>query len=156
MFISMSAVLKSKSALFSFAFGLNWAKQDVVFRSVSAGLNSPAKTNSMEKKLHLKSRELQETQDKCHKVRMFLQGPCHRFVIGEQTELLPPSSQTVAKLLPAHSRNVFLYFHIVALCFEHTRTPLWFINRCPELIPSGRLYRAQSGFWCCCKKPSQL
>ncbi|XP_075870416.1 citron Rho-interacting kinase isoform X10 [Nelusetta ayraudi] len=36
--------------------------------SVSAGLNSPAKTNSMEKKLHLKSRELQETQDKCHKM----------------------------------------------------------------------------------------
>uniref|UniRef100_A0A3Q4MZR3 Citron Rho-interacting kinase n=1 Tax=Neolamprologus brichardi TaxID=32507 RepID=A0A3Q4MZR3_NEOBR len=37
-------------------------------RSVSAGLNSPAKTNSMEKKLHLKSKELQETQDKCHKM----------------------------------------------------------------------------------------
>nr|XP_043879438.1 citron Rho-interacting kinase isoform X2 [Solea senegalensis] len=36
--------------------------------SVSAGLNSPAKANSMEKKLHLKSRELQETQDKCHKM----------------------------------------------------------------------------------------
>ncbi|XP_063067076.1 citron rho-interacting kinase isoform X5 [Engraulis encrasicolus] len=36
--------------------------------SVAAGLNSPAKTNSMEKKLHLKSKELQETQDKCHKM----------------------------------------------------------------------------------------
>ncbi|XP_034022965.1 LOW QUALITY PROTEIN: citron Rho-interacting kinase [Thalassophryne amazonica] len=36
--------------------------------SVSAGLNSPAKTSSMEKKLHLKSKELQETQDKCHKM----------------------------------------------------------------------------------------
>uniref|UniRef100_A0A8C5A8J8 Citron Rho-interacting kinase n=1 Tax=Gadus morhua TaxID=8049 RepID=A0A8C5A8J8_GADMO len=36
--------------------------------SVSAGINSPAKTNSMEKKLHLKSKELQETQDKCHKM----------------------------------------------------------------------------------------
>ncbi|XP_017278330.1 citron rho-interacting kinase isoform X8 [Kryptolebias marmoratus] len=36
--------------------------------SVSAGLNSPAKTNSMEKKLHLKSKDLQETQDKCHKM----------------------------------------------------------------------------------------
>ncbi|KAM4740329.1 citron rho-interacting kinase isoform 4-T4 [Anableps anableps] len=36
--------------------------------SVTAGLNSPAKTNSMEKKLHLKSKELQETQDKCHKM----------------------------------------------------------------------------------------
>ncbi|XP_011473457.1 citron Rho-interacting kinase isoform X2 [Oryzias latipes] len=36
--------------------------------SVSAGLNSPAKHNSMEKKLHLKSKELQETQDKCHKM----------------------------------------------------------------------------------------
>lgn len=41
---------------------------------MSAGLNSPAKTNSMEKKLHLKGRELQETQDKCHKVRIFLLG----------------------------------------------------------------------------------
>lgn len=40
-----------------------------VVRSVGAGLNSPAKTNSMEKKLHLKSKELQDTQDKCHKVR---------------------------------------------------------------------------------------
>uniref|UniRef100_A0A3B4VM67 Citron Rho-interacting kinase n=1 Tax=Seriola dumerili TaxID=41447 RepID=A0A3B4VM67_SERDU len=36
--------------------------------SVCAGLNSPAKANSMEKKLHLKSKELQETQDKCHKM----------------------------------------------------------------------------------------
>uniref|UniRef100_A0A8C6LTC0 non-specific serine/threonine protein kinase n=1 Tax=Nothobranchius furzeri TaxID=105023 RepID=A0A8C6LTC0_NOTFU len=36
--------------------------------SVSPGLNSPAKTNSMEKKLHLKGKELQETQDKCHKM----------------------------------------------------------------------------------------
>lgn len=40
-----------------------------VVRSVGTGLNSPAKTNSMEKKLHLKSKELQDTQDKCHKVR---------------------------------------------------------------------------------------
>ncbi|XP_073696263.1 citron Rho-interacting kinase-like [Garra rufa] len=36
--------------------------------TVGAGLNSPAKTNSMEKKLHLKSKELQDTQDKCHKM----------------------------------------------------------------------------------------
>ncbi|XP_056266907.1 citron rho-interacting kinase [Pseudoliparis swirei] len=36
--------------------------------SLSAGLSSPAKTNSMEKKLQLKSRNLQETQDKCHKM----------------------------------------------------------------------------------------
>uniref|UniRef100_A0A673LFL3 non-specific serine/threonine protein kinase n=1 Tax=Sinocyclocheilus rhinocerous TaxID=307959 RepID=A0A673LFL3_9TELE len=36
--------------------------------SVGTGLNSPAKTNSMEKKLHLKSKELQDTQDKCHKM----------------------------------------------------------------------------------------
>ncbi|KAK7916003.1 hypothetical protein WMY93_011764 [Mugilogobius chulae] len=36
--------------------------------SASASLNSPAKNNSMEKKLHLKSKELQETQDKCHKM----------------------------------------------------------------------------------------
>uniref|UniRef100_A0A8C2G8I3 Citron rho-interacting serine/threonine kinase a n=1 Tax=Cyprinus carpio TaxID=7962 RepID=A0A8C2G8I3_CYPCA len=40
----------------------------VIIRSVGAGLNSPAKTNSMEKKLHLKSKELQDTQDKCHKM----------------------------------------------------------------------------------------
>uniref|UniRef100_A0A672KZU4 Citron rho-interacting serine/threonine kinase n=1 Tax=Sinocyclocheilus grahami TaxID=75366 RepID=A0A672KZU4_SINGR len=37
-------------------------------KSVGTGLNSPAKTNSMEKKLHLKSKELQDTQDKCHKM----------------------------------------------------------------------------------------
>ncbi|KAI1900711.1 hypothetical protein AGOR_G00052710 [Albula goreensis] len=37
--------------------------------SVAAGLNSPAKTNSLEKKkLQIKSKELQETQDKCHKM----------------------------------------------------------------------------------------
>nr|XP_015221332.1 PREDICTED: citron Rho-interacting kinase [Lepisosteus oculatus] len=36
--------------------------------SVAAGLDSPAKTNSMEKKLHIKSKELLETQDKCHKM----------------------------------------------------------------------------------------
>ncbi|XP_064210252.1 citron rho-interacting kinase isoform X4 [Anguilla rostrata] len=36
--------------------------------SVSTGLNSPAKTNSLEKKLLVKSKELQETQDKCHKM----------------------------------------------------------------------------------------
>ncbi|XP_023664142.2 citron rho-interacting kinase isoform X2 [Paramormyrops kingsleyae] len=34
----------------------------------AAGLNSPAKTNSLEKKLQVKSKELQETQDKCHKM----------------------------------------------------------------------------------------
>ncbi|KAJ8285784.1 hypothetical protein GJAV_G00030920 [Gymnothorax javanicus] len=36
--------------------------------SVATGLNSPAKTNSLEKKLHIKSKELQEAQDKCHKM----------------------------------------------------------------------------------------
>ncbi|KAJ8414747.1 hypothetical protein AAFF_G00022700 [Aldrovandia affinis] len=36
--------------------------------SVASGLNSPAKTNSLEKKLHIKSKELQEAQDKCHKM----------------------------------------------------------------------------------------
>uniref|UniRef100_A0AAV2M5F4 non-specific serine/threonine protein kinase n=1 Tax=Knipowitschia caucasica TaxID=637954 RepID=A0AAV2M5F4_KNICA len=40
--------------------------------SVSSSLNSPAKVNSMEKKLQLKSRELQETQDKCHKMEQDL------------------------------------------------------------------------------------
>ncbi|XP_029108972.1 citron Rho-interacting kinase isoform X2 [Scleropages formosus] len=39
---------------------------------VAAGLNSPAKTNSMEKKLQIKSKELQETQDKCHKMEQEL------------------------------------------------------------------------------------
>uniref|UniRef100_H3BGN6 Citron Rho-interacting kinase n=1 Tax=Latimeria chalumnae TaxID=7897 RepID=H3BGN6_LATCH len=36
--------------------------------SVTAGLDSPAKTSSMEKKFLLKSKELQDTQDKCHKM----------------------------------------------------------------------------------------
>ncbi|KAL0610577.1 Citron Rho-interacting kinase [Plecturocebus cupreus] len=36
-------------------------------RSVVSGLDSPAKTSSMEKKLLIKSKELQDSQDKCHK-----------------------------------------------------------------------------------------
>ncbi|KAI1882468.1 hypothetical protein AGOR_G00251070 [Albula goreensis] len=36
--------------------------------SVSVSLYSPDKTNSMEKKLNVRSKELQETQDKCHKM----------------------------------------------------------------------------------------
>ncbi|XP_051777549.1 citron rho-interacting kinase isoform X2 [Erpetoichthys calabaricus] len=36
--------------------------------SVVTGLDSPAKTSSMEKRLQLKSKELQDTQDKCHKM----------------------------------------------------------------------------------------
>lgn len=81
---------------------LNRAKQDVVvFRSVSAGLNSPAKTNSMEKKLHLKSRELQETQDKCHKVRMFLQGLAPVFHHQKTNQSFSSSGLTRIRLLKA-------------------------------------------------------
>lgn len=40
----------------------------VVVVVLRAATSLSAKKNSMEKKLHLKSRELQETQDKCHKV----------------------------------------------------------------------------------------
>uniref|UniRef100_A0A4W3HT81 non-specific serine/threonine protein kinase n=1 Tax=Callorhinchus milii TaxID=7868 RepID=A0A4W3HT81_CALMI len=36
--------------------------------SVSSLMDSPAKNNSLEKKLLLKNKELQETQDKCHKM----------------------------------------------------------------------------------------
>ncbi|XP_067861727.1 citron Rho-interacting kinase isoform X2 [Heptranchias perlo] len=36
--------------------------------SVTSLMDSPAKTNSLEKKLLLKNKELQETQDKCHKM----------------------------------------------------------------------------------------
>lgn len=39
-----------------------------MFRSVVSGLDSPAKISSMEKKLLIKSKELQDSQDKCHKV----------------------------------------------------------------------------------------
>ncbi|XP_055000872.1 guanine nucleotide exchange factor MSS4 isoform X2 [Sorex araneus] len=37
-------------------------------RSAVSGLDSPAKTSSMEKKLPIKSKELQDSQDKCHKM----------------------------------------------------------------------------------------
>ncbi|ERE74494.1 citron Rho-interacting kinase isoform 2 [Cricetulus griseus] len=40
--------------------------------SVVSGLDSPAKTSSMEKKLLIKSKELQDSQDKCHKNCMLL------------------------------------------------------------------------------------
>lgn len=48
--------------------------------SVVSGLDSPAKTSSMEKKLLIKSKELQDSQDKCHKVFTSATGlpPCFR------------------------------------------------------------------------------
>ena len=57
-------------------FGVNGTKDVyvVVLRSVSAGLNSPAKTNSLEKKLHLKSRELTRNS------RQMSQGKCGLFI----------------------------------------------------------------------------
>ncbi|KAJ8395640.1 hypothetical protein AAFF_G00031210 [Aldrovandia affinis] len=39
-----------------------------VSESLNTGLSSPAKTNSMEKKINNRSKELQETQDKCHEM----------------------------------------------------------------------------------------
>lgn len=52
------------------------------FRSVVSGLDSPAKTSSMEKKLLIKSKELQDSQDKCHKVFISAAGlrPCSRIL----------------------------------------------------------------------------
>lgn len=47
------------------------------FRSVVPSLDSPAKISSMEKKLLLKSKELQDTQDKCHKVFIYAIGHPH-------------------------------------------------------------------------------
>lgn len=51
-------------------------------RSVVSGLDSPAKTSSMEKKLLIKSKELQDSQDKCHKVFISTAGlpPCSRIL----------------------------------------------------------------------------
>ncbi|XP_041436205.1 citron rho-interacting kinase isoform X4 [Xenopus laevis] len=39
-----------------------------ILRSIVSGLDSPAKVSSMEKKLFHKSKELQDKQDKCHKM----------------------------------------------------------------------------------------
>lgn len=47
------------------------------FRSVFSSVDSPAKVSSMEKKLLLKSKELQEAQDKCHKVFIYAIGHLH-------------------------------------------------------------------------------
>lgn len=47
------------------------------FRSVFSSVDSPAKVSSMEKKLLLKSKELQDAQDKCHKVFIYAIGHLH-------------------------------------------------------------------------------
>ena len=53
-------------------------------RSVVSGLDSPAKTSSMEKKLLIKSKELQDSQDKCQKVFISAAGlsPCSRILLS--------------------------------------------------------------------------
>lgn len=53
-----------------------------MFRSVVSSLDSPAKVSSMEKKLLIKSKELQDSQDKCHKVSISTAGlrPCSRIL----------------------------------------------------------------------------
>lgn len=47
------------------------------FRSVFSSVDSPAKVSSMEKTLLLKSKELQDAQDKCHKVFIYAVGHTH-------------------------------------------------------------------------------
>lgn len=54
----------------------------LLLRSVVSSLDSPAKASSMEKKLLIKSKELQDSQDKCHKVFISAAGlpPCSRIL----------------------------------------------------------------------------
>lgn len=47
------------------------------FRSVFSSVDSPVKVSSMEKKLLLKSKELQDAQDKCHKVFIYAVDRLH-------------------------------------------------------------------------------
>ncbi|NWH55883.1 CTRO kinase, partial [Geococcyx californianus] len=58
---------------FSFIKALEILRPESVFSSV----DSPAKVSSMEKKLLIKSKELQDAQDKCHKVFIYAIGHLH-------------------------------------------------------------------------------
>ncbi|XP_068099744.1 citron Rho-interacting kinase [Hyperolius riggenbachi] len=71
--------------------------------SVLSGLDSPAKTSSMEKKLIIKSKELQDTQDKCHKMEQEMTR-LHRRVseveaVLSQKEVELKASETQRSLL---------------------------------------------------------
>ncbi|XP_032637967.1 citron Rho-interacting kinase isoform X3 [Chelonoidis abingdonii] len=71
--------------------------------SVVLGLDSPAKISSMEKKLLLKSKELQDTQDKCHKMEQEMTR-LHRRVseveaVLSQKEVELKASETQRSLL---------------------------------------------------------
>ncbi|XP_044514767.1 citron Rho-interacting kinase isoform X2 [Gracilinanus agilis] len=71
--------------------------------SVVSGLDSPAKISSMEKKLLIKSKELQDTQDKCHKMEQEMTR-LHRRVseveaVLSQKEVELKASETQRSLL---------------------------------------------------------
>ncbi|KAG8455787.1 hypothetical protein GDO86_001833 [Hymenochirus boettgeri] len=71
--------------------------------SILSGLDSPAKVSSMEKKLILKSKELQDTQDKCHKMEQEMTR-LHRRVseveaVLSQKEVELKASETQRSLL---------------------------------------------------------
>uniref|UniRef100_A0A2K6K5Y5 non-specific serine/threonine protein kinase n=1 Tax=Rhinopithecus bieti TaxID=61621 RepID=A0A2K6K5Y5_RHIBE len=71
--------------------------------SVLSGLDSPAKTSSMEKKLLIKSKELQDSQDKCHKMEQEMTR-LHRRVseveaVLSQKEVELKASETQRSLL---------------------------------------------------------
>ncbi|KAM4709498.1 citron Rho-interacting kinase [Discoglossus pictus] len=71
--------------------------------SLVSGLESPAKASSMEKKLFLKSKELQDTQDKCHKMEQEMTR-LHRRVseveaVLSQKEVELKASETQRSLL---------------------------------------------------------
>ncbi|XP_044304797.1 citron Rho-interacting kinase isoform X2 [Varanus komodoensis] len=84
--------------------GFSFIKALGSLRSESVlGLDSPAKLNSMEKKLLLKSKELQDTQDKCHKMEQEMTR-LHRRVseveaVLSQKEVELKASETQRSLL---------------------------------------------------------
>ncbi|NXN36009.1 CTRO kinase, partial [Rhinoptilus africanus] len=84
---------------FSFIKALGILRSESVFSSV----DSPAKVSSMEKKLLLKSKELQEVQDKCHKMEQEMTR-LHRRVseveaVLSQKEVELKASETQRSLL---------------------------------------------------------
>ncbi|XP_064025133.1 citron Rho-interacting kinase isoform X2 [Pogoniulus pusillus] len=84
---------------FSFIKALGILRSESVFSSV----DSPAKVSSMEKKLLLKSKELQEAQDKCHKMEQEMTR-LHRRVseveaVLSQKEVELKASETQRSLL---------------------------------------------------------
>nr|XP_004611271.1 unnamed protein product [Sorex araneus] len=76
---------------------------DLLAPSAVSGLDSPAKTSSMEKKLLIKSKELQDSQDKCHKMEQEMTR-LHRRVseveaVLSQKEVELKASETQRSLL---------------------------------------------------------